>query len=116
MDASEPRPSAPPVERNPDSYRSISGYLLLYSHGPVSWGAQHQTLTALSSCEAEIIATNETVKSLLELKILFRNLNLPLTSLVPVYNDNKVVSYVDVPYVRDGILSLNLEYSDGMVA
>ena len=82
-------PSAPPVGRNPDLYQSILGYFILSSHGPVSWGAQCQTLTVLSSCEAEINATNKSVKSLLELRILLRNLNLPLTSLIPVYDDNK---------------------------
>ena len=89
MDASKPKRDAAPIERDPDSFRSVSGSLIFFSHGPVSWGAQRQTLTALSSCEAEINATNETVKSILEIRILLRNLNLPLTSLVPVYNDNK---------------------------
>ena len=89
VDASKTKPTAKPIERNPDSFRSVSGSLIFYCNGPVSWGAQRQTLTALSSCEAEINATNETVKSILELRILFRNLNLPLQSLVPVYNDNK---------------------------
>ena len=52
-------------------------------------GTQRQTLTVLSSCEAEINLTNETVKSVIELRILLRDLNLPVQSLVPVYNDNK---------------------------
>ena len=89
MDATKPRGNAPTVERHPDSYRSVPGYLILYCHSPVSWGSQRQTLTALSSCEAKINATNESVKSLLELKILLRNLNLPIRSLILVYNDNK---------------------------
>ncbi len=89
MDASKPKASSPPVERLPDSFKSVSGSIIMLSNGPVSWGAQRQDLTALSSCEAEINATNETVKSILELRILLRDLDLPLDSLVPVYNDNQ---------------------------
>ena len=38
-------------------------------------------------CTANL--TSENVKSILELRILLRDLNLPLNSLVPVYNDNQ---------------------------
>ena len=89
MDASKTKPTAPPIERLAESYKSVSGSTIMLSNGPVSWGAQRQTLTALSSCEAEINATNKTVKSVIELRILLRDLNLPLDNLVPVYNDNK---------------------------
>ncbi len=61
----------------------------MYGNGPVAWGAQRQSFTALSSCEAEVTATNDTVKTVLEFRILFRHLGLTLTSLVPIYNDNR---------------------------
>lgn len=75
MDASKLKPHASPVECHPDSFWSISGSIIMYSNGPDSWGAQRQTLTALSSSEAEINATNKNVKSILELCFLLRDLH-----------------------------------------
>ncbi len=44
---------------------------------------------AQSSCQAEIHNMNEPTKILLELKLLFRDLNMPLTLSIPIKNDNK---------------------------
>jgi hypothetical protein len=60
--------------------------------GPFHWISQHQMVTAGSSAEAEIYATNACVKFLIELEQLFDFLQkkdsfMPTTNIV--YNDNK---------------------------
>jgi hypothetical protein len=70
--------------------RSISAfYVDLF--GPLHWISQRQTVTAASSAEAEIYATDECVKFLLELDQLMeflqvKNLFMPSTN--TIYNDN----------------------------
>jgi hypothetical protein len=39
-------------------FRSMSGAIIMCSSGPISWKADRQDRTSLSSCEAEIQATN----------------------------------------------------------
>ena len=51
--------------------RSLSGYLLLFG-GPVHWMSKRQTITARSTTEAEIYATDECVKQLLHLHHFYR--------------------------------------------
>jgi len=69
--------------------RSISGHIIVL-HGPLHWQSKRQKITARSSAEAEIYATDQCVKDLIYLKnVLF---DLDLKSIVPqktkVYNDN----------------------------
>jgi hypothetical protein len=71
--------------------RSMSAfYVDLF--GPLHWMSKHQSVTAGSSAEAEIYATNEFVKFLLELVQLldflgFKDVFMPGTNII--YNDNK---------------------------
>ena len=70
--------------------RSMSGFLI-WLGGPVHWVAKRQTITARSSAEAEIYATDECVKQLLQLSYILEGLNL-LQDFMPkpttIYNDN----------------------------
>jgi hypothetical protein len=45
-------------------FRSISGFVICRSGGPISWKSIRQNRTSLSSCEAEIIATSECMTEL----------------------------------------------------
>ena len=59
--------------------------------GPVHWMSKRQTITARSTTEAEIYATDECVKQLLHLHHLLQDLHLQDTvmpSPTPVMNDN----------------------------
>mmetsp|Transcript_12968 Transcript_12968/g.18518 ORF Transcript_12968/g.18518 Transcript_12968/m.18518 type:complete len:610 (-) Transcript_12968:168-1997(-) len=70
--------------------RSISGFLIFF-HGPIHWVSKRQSLTARSSAEAEIYATDECTKSLLHLHQLISGLNLQdeiMPSPTTIYNDN----------------------------
>jgi hypothetical protein len=71
--------------------RSMSGYLI-YFNGPLHWCAKRQKVTARSSAEAEIYATDECVKELLRLKHMADDLNISHILMpghpIKVYNDN----------------------------
>lgn len=44
-----------------DDRRSVSGYIFKVASGPVSWKSKKQSTTALSSCEAELMALTNAV-------------------------------------------------------
>jgi hypothetical protein len=87
QDASVPKTS---VELPLFISRSMSAYFVDLL-GPIHWSLKRQTITAGSSAEAEIYATNECIKFLLELVQIFnfldvQDLFMPGTTIV--YNDN----------------------------
>lgn len=70
--------------------RSISGYII-WTNGPLHWMSKRQTVTARSSAEAEIYATDECVKHILYLRNLLNELELGkeyLNNPLTIYNDN----------------------------
>jgi hypothetical protein len=76
-------------------FRSMSGAIIFRSGGPITWKAERQERTSLSTCEAEIRATNMGSR----LTVNLRNLILNLQSIgypiddtdiaTPLYNDNE---------------------------
>ena len=70
--------------------RSLSGFIIWYG-GPVHWISKRQAITARSSAEAEIYATDECVKFLLYLRHIAEDITIT-KQLFPhptmVYNDN----------------------------
>jgi hypothetical protein len=70
--------------------RSLSGYLI-YLGGPVHWVSKRQTITARSLAEAEIYATDECTKCLLQIHQIVDSLNLT-DNIMPlpttIFNDN----------------------------
>ena len=71
--------------------RSMSGFVIFFN-GPLHWNSKRQRITARSSAEAEIYATDECVKQLLHLKHMFTDMNITSVFLqsspITVYNDN----------------------------
>eukprot|EP00957_Ditylum_brightwellii_P049720 3770463-Ditylum_brightwellii.AAC.2 len=60
----------------------------LCSVGPITWGYEHQTATALSICEAEVCATNTCSKDVIHLRNVATDLSLPdVPCSSPVFND-----------------------------
>ena len=89
QDQSKPRPNET-RQLEPFKTRSLSGFLI-WLGGPIHWISKRQTITARSSAESEIYATDECTKCLLHLAQLLQGLHLqdqymPTPSLV--YNDN----------------------------
>ena len=70
--------------------RSISGHIITL-HGPVHWCSKRQSITARSSAESEIYATDECCKDILYLSQLIHDLNLQadlLDKTIHIYNDS----------------------------
>ena len=90
-------------------FRSLSGYLICLSGGPIDWKSIRQDRTALSSCEAEIYATNECITDLQSLKLRARDLGLPCADeCTPVYNDNQACVNWSSATTSKGVKHINL--------
>ena len=62
----------------------------MLSNGPIMWSSKRQKVTARSSAEAEIYATDECTKCIQNLRHLSEDLHLPYNSKpTPIYNDNQ---------------------------
>ena len=89
QDQSKPRPNE---TRKLELFktRSLSGFVI-WLGGPVHWISKRQTITARSSAESEIYATDECTKCLLHLSFLLEGLKLQhiyMPKPMDVYNDN----------------------------
>ena len=70
--------------------RSISGHII-FLYGPLHWQSKRQSITARSSAEAEIYATDECVRELTYIRKIFQNLDLQkefLSNPINIFNDN----------------------------
>ena len=70
--------------------RSMSGHIV-FLYGPIQWQSKRQTVTARSSVEAEIYATDECVRELIYLRKVIRDLNMEkqiIKNPIPIFNDN----------------------------
>ena len=89
QDASKPKPSTT-EQLELFKTRSVSGFVL-WLNGPLHWASKQQTVTARSTAEAEVYATDECVKSVAYLKKIVEGFGL-LSQLMPtkttIYNDN----------------------------
>ena len=75
QDQSIPNPQEPPQQVDLHVTRSISGHLILL-HGPLHWSAKRQSITARSTAESEIYATDTCVKQILHLSNIINDLGL----------------------------------------
>jgi hypothetical protein len=75
-------------------FRSMSGGIVFKNGGPIGWLGERQERTSLSSCEAEIRATNSASKKVVDFRNLTRSISdsghsLPdIDSPTVIYNDN----------------------------
>lgn len=71
-----------------DSRRSTNGNAIMLAGGIVHWQSKLQSVTALSTAEAETYASIEAVKTLVHLRLLLRELGLTQKEPTVVYEDN----------------------------
>lgn len=57
-----------------ETRKSTTGYVIMYSDGPISWCSKKQPIITLSSTEAEYVAATECCKEILYLKTLIEEL------------------------------------------
>jgi len=71
------------------SAKSFSGLIACLANGPISWSSHLQSVVALSSIEAELIALTDAVRQEVYMCKLYNMLNLPLDDPMAVYCDNQ---------------------------
>jgi hypothetical protein len=90
-------------------FRSLSGYLICRSGGPIAWKSIRQNQTSRSSCEAEITATDACVVELLAVRHLARDLCLSdADDRTTIFNDNKSAVDWSSALTNKGTKHLNL--------
>jgi len=91
QDQSVPKPNATPQHLGLYKSRSISAGYIVTLHGPIHWVSKRQSITARSSTETEIYATDECVKHLLHLHNIINGLQLApqlLQDKIQIFNYN----------------------------
>jgi hypothetical protein len=79
-----------------ETHRSTSGWVVLWQSAALSWGSRKQKCTALSTCEAEIIALSEATKDVVYLRKLVHGYGDTEPGPTDLYTDSK--SARDVSY------------------
>jgi hypothetical protein len=75
--------------RDPDSRRSVTGYLFILAGGPVSWNSKQQSSVALSSMEAEYMAASAACQEAVWLDRVLKELGNTDSSTIILFEDNK---------------------------
>ena len=91
-------------------FRSISGFVICRSGGPISWKSIRQNRTSLSSCEAEIVATSECMTELEHIRNRALDLHMPdAHGCITVYNDNDACVQWSSSVTNKGTKHMNLK-------
>jgi hypothetical protein len=69
--------------------KSICGYIVEMGGGAIAWSSKQQGVIALSSCEAEYIASTHAAKEVLWMRSLAKELGFAQKDPTPVYCDNQ---------------------------
>nr|GEY13455.1 armadillo-type fold protein [Tanacetum cinerariifolium] len=74
--------------------RSTTGYLLLFSGGPISWKTKKQSVVSRSSAEAEYRAMASTVSEILWVRWLLKDMQVQLTTPTSLFCDNQAARHI----------------------
>ena len=81
----------------------------MLSNGPIMWSSKQQKITARSSAEAEIYATDECTKCIQHLRNLCDDLHLSYSSQpTPIYNDNQACIHWSYNNTSKGLRHLQI--------
>ena len=69
--------------------KSISGFIMQYANGPLTWSSKQQVVVMLSLCKAEYITCSHCACQVLWLWTLFHKLGFLQTKPIPLYCDNQ---------------------------
>jgi hypothetical protein len=74
---------------DPNSRRSISGYIYMLNAGAISWSSKRQPTVALSSTEAEYMALTHATKEAIWLRTLLKELDVSTDEPTTIHEDNQ---------------------------
>lgn len=91
--------------------KSTGGYINLLGNAPISWQSKLQQTVAISSTEAEYMATKEGLKEIIWLRYLFANLNYPQANPTSIYEDNKgTIALAENPTIHNRTKHIDIQY------
>jgi hypothetical protein len=101
-----------------NSVRSRSGYIITYASCPILWSSKLQTEIALSTTEAEYITLPQSLRDLIPLRTIFKELsqicNIPISQVnahSTVFEDNKgCVDLIAAPTMRPRSRHIAIKY------
>jgi hypothetical protein len=109
-----------------DSRRSTTGYVFVLAGGAISWSSRLQTTVAVSTAEAEYMASAAATKEALWLRTLLTDMGYPITGPITIYGDNQAAikllkhpiasarsKHIDIIYhfARERVASGEVEFS-----
>ena len=84
-----------------ENAKSMTGYTFLSAGAAITWGSRKQTLTALSSTEAECLALTEATQEIVWLRTLLDELKFPQLGPTPIMEDNKgAIALTENPHLH----------------
>jgi hypothetical protein len=72
---------------DPDTRKSVTGYVLSLNNGPVSWKAKRQDCVTLSSAEAEYVAASMAAQEALYLRAMLKGFGAPQEGTTEIWED-----------------------------
>jgi hypothetical protein len=72
-----------------DDRRSTTGYIVMFTGGPVIWNSKKQRTVAHSSCEAEYMAMDEAIREAMWVRSFLQELDIPFVQPLEMYVDNQ---------------------------
>jgi hypothetical protein len=79
---------------NPDDRRSVTGFVLYFNGGPITWSSKRQPVVAVSSSEAEFYAASLAGLEVQYFRRLLEELGFPQLSPTPLLEDNQACIYM----------------------
>jgi hypothetical protein len=73
--------------------KSVSGYMIEMANAPVAWSSKQQSVIALSSCEAEYLATTHAAKQILWTRSILEELGFKQHNPTVLFCDNRGTVY-----------------------
>ncbi|XP_073979926.1 uncharacterized protein [Rhodnius prolixus] len=96
---------------NTDGRRSCTGFIFMYSGGPISWDSKKQRTVALSSTEAEFMSMTEAVKESIYLQRIFGEVGCEVSEPITLFNDDKgALKLAENPVTHNRTKHIDLRY------
>jgi hypothetical protein len=91
--------------------KSRTGYAIFLNGGPVIWSSQKQTVTAISTTEAEYVATWAATRQVIWIRDFFAEIGYPVANPTPLYFDNQsCIRLICTPEVHKRTKHVDIRY------